>query len=129
MMNYLHLTYLHLGTVIPAFFLGTYLLLNPKGTPLHKLLGKIYMVLMMLTALITLFMPAEIGPTLLNHFGWIHIFSLVVLYSVPQAYLAARKGQLKTHRGNMLGVYIGGILIAGSFAFMPGRLLHNWLFA
>jgi len=28
----------------------------------------------------------------------------------------------------MIGVYVGGILIAGTFALMPGRLLHEWLF-
>jgi uncharacterized membrane protein len=28
----------------------------------------------------------------------------------------------------MIGLYIGGILIAGSFAFMPGRLMNQWLF-
>jgi len=32
------------------------------------------------------------------------------------------------HRANMLGVYVGGVLIAGAFALMPGRLLHGWLF-
>jgi uncharacterized membrane protein len=28
----------------------------------------------------------------------------------------------------MLGLYLGGILIAGAFAFSPGRMLHAWLF-
>jgi uncharacterized membrane protein len=28
----------------------------------------------------------------------------------------------------MLGLYFGGILIAGAFAFTPGRMLHAWLF-
>ncbi|MCG8325350.1 MAG: DUF2306 domain-containing protein [Thiotrichales bacterium] len=128
-MTYLHLAYLHLGTVVPAFFLGTYLLINRKGTPVHKMLGKIYMVLMLLTASITLFMSAEVGPTFLSHFGFIHFFSFLVLYSVPAAFFAARKGHIKSHRGNMLGVYFGGILIAGGFAFTPGRLLHTWLIA
>ena len=128
-MTYLQLAYLHLATVVPAFFLGSFLLLNRKGTPIHKLLGKLYMVLMILTASITLFMPAEVGPTLLAHFGFIHFFSFMVLYSVPAAYLAARNGRIKTHRGNMIGVYVGGILIAGAFAFSPGRLLHSWLIA
>ena len=126
-MTYLHLTYFHLGTVVPAFFLGMYLLINTKGTPLHKLVGKSYMILMLLTALITLLMSAEVGPTVLGHFGFIHLFSFLVLYSVPAAYFAARSGDTKSHKGHMLGVFIGGILIAGAFAFTPGRLLHLWL--
>ena len=60
-MTYMQLTYLHLGTLAPAFVIGTYLLLNRKGTPAHRLLGKIYMVLMLFTAIVTLFMEAVIG--------------------------------------------------------------------
>ncbi|WP_346836559.1 DUF2306 domain-containing protein [Microbulbifer sp. SAOS-129_SWC] len=128
-MIYLHLAYWHLATIVPAFFIGTYLLLRRKGTPGHRLLGKLYMLLMLATALITLFMSAQVGPTLFHHFGFIHIFSLLVLYSVPAAYLAVRSGNIKKHRGNMVGLYIGGLLLAGSFALMPGRLLHGWVFA
>lgn len=80
------------------------------------------------TGVVTLLMPAEVGPQFFGHFGYIHIFSLLTLYLVPSAYIAARKGNIKRHRGNMFGLYIGGILIAGSFAFAPGRLLHTWLF-
>jgi len=126
--NYLPLAYAHLTTIVPAFAIGTYLLIRHKGTPLHRLLGKIYMVLMLVTAIITLFMSAVVGPKLLNHFGFIHIFSFLVLYSVPQAYFAARRHDIKTHRGAMIGLYVGGLLIAGTFAFMPGRLLNTWLF-
>jgi uncharacterized membrane protein len=127
-MSYLQLAYFHLGTIIPAFLIGSYLLINRKGTSWHKLLGKIYMGLMLVTAMITLFMSAKVGPTLLGHFGFIHIFSLSVFYTVPAAFVAVRNGNIKAHRGNMLGLYIGGLLIAGSFAFMPGRLLYGWLF-
>jgi uncharacterized membrane protein len=126
--DYLMLAYLHLATIAPAFLIGTFLLLNPKGTPWHRMLGKVYMVLMLLTAVITLSMPARVGPQFLHHFGFIHLFSVMVIWTVPVAYLAARRGDIKTHRSNMLGMYIGGLLIAGSFAFMPGRLLHHWLF-
>ena len=126
-MIYLQLAYFHLGTVFPAFLIGTYLLLSHKGTPGHKFLGKVYMLLMLFTALITLFMSAEVGPTFLGHFGFIHLLSFLVLYSVPAAYLAARNGNIKRHRGHMIGLYVGGILVAGIFTLMPGRMLHNWL--
>jgi uncharacterized membrane protein len=126
-MTYLQLTYLHLATIAPAFLIGTFLLLRRKGTPLHKSLGRVYLVLMMATGFTTLFMPAQVGPKWLSHFGFIHLFSLLSLYSVPAAYVAARKGNIKVHRGHMLGLYVGGILIAGLFAFSPGRMLHQWL--
>ena len=129
-MPYNELAYFHLATVVPAFLLGSYLLVSKsKGTPKHRFIGKIYMLLMLITAVITLFMPTKFGPSLAGHFGFIHFFSALVLYNVPAAYLAIKKGDIKRHRGLMIGLYIGGILIAGGFAFTPDRMLYNWLFA
>jgi uncharacterized membrane protein len=127
-MQYHYLAYSHLATIVPAFLIGTYLLIRRKGTSNHKLLGKIYMVLMLVTATITLFMPAQVGPRVVGHFGYIHLFSVLVFWSVPMAFINARRGDVKGHRSSMIGLYVGGLLIAGSFAFMPGRLLHSWLF-
>jgi len=41
-MSYLPLSYLHMLTVLPAFFIGTFLLLNTKGTRMHRWLGEVY---------------------------------------------------------------------------------------
>ncbi len=125
---YLPLAYAHLATIVPAFVIGTYMMFARKGSPLHRALGKTYMLLMLATAVTTLFMPAIVGPSLLGHFGFIHLFSVLVLTSVPRAYLAAKRHDVMAHRNTMIGLYVGGILIAGAFTFMPGRLLNTWLF-
>lgn len=123
------LTYLHLAMIVPAFLLGTFLLLNRKGTRLHRALGKMFMVLMLAIALSSLLMPVQRGPDLFGHFGMTHLFALLVLYYVPSAYLAARRGDISRHRGHIAGVYVGALLIAGGFAiFTPGRLVNEWLF-
>ena len=127
-MTYIQLAYFHLATVLPAFVLGALQFLRRKATPSHKLLGKIYMVLMLATGLITLAMPAKVGPQLLHHFGFIHIFSLAALIDIPIAYFAARYRNMRVHRAAMISLYVGGILIAGTLAFLPGRMLHRWLF-
>ena len=124
----LPLVYAHLATVLPSFVIGTYMMLSRKGSPLHRALGKTCMLLMFATAIITLFLPAKLGPSILGHFGFIHIFSVVVLTLVPRAYFAAKSHNVRAHAGSMIGVYIGGILVAGSFALSPGRMLHTWLF-
>ena len=121
----LTIIYAHLATIVPAALIGGYLLLRQKGTPAHRLLGKIYMVLMMITAFITLFISSEVGPTLFSHFGLIHLLSLLVIYSVPKAYFAARKHDIKNHKFTMLSLYFGAVLIAGAFTLTPGRLLHT----
>ena len=127
-MTYMQLTYLHLGSLVPAFVIGTYLLLNRKGTPVHRFLGKIYMGLMLFTAFITLFMEALVGPKFLNHFGFLHLLSLFVLYTVPTSYRAIRVGNIKLHKRKMVGLYVGALLVAGAFTLSPGRLIHTWLF-
>jgi len=122
------LMYFHLVTVVPCIFLGAYLLLDKKGGVTHRTLGKIYMVLMVITAIISLFMEARVGPTFLNHFGYIHLFCFLVLWTVPTALLAIKKGNIKSHQRKMVLLYLGAILIAGSFTFAPGRYLHELFF-
>jgi uncharacterized membrane protein YkvA (DUF1232 family) len=59
------------------------------------------MSLMIITAIITLFMPADVDPQFLNHFGYIHLFSFLNLYSVLTAIIAIKKGQEKKHKLKM----------------------------
>ena len=127
-MDYSSLMYWHLVTVIPCFVIGTVVLLMKKGTFLHVSFGRIYMVLMMITACITLFMPALVGPRILNHFGFIHSFSFLTIYTVPTAYLAIKKGNIKSHKRKMILLYFGAIIIAGGFTLAPGRYLNVLLF-
>ena len=119
---------LHLATVAPAAMLGTHLIFWAKGTATHRLFGKIYMILMLITALTSLFIPATVGPQLVGHFGWIHMLCLLVLVSIPRAYYAARTRNVVSHKFSMAGVYFGGILVAGGFKLAPGRYLNQLFF-
>ncbi|MEQ9592773.1 MAG: DUF2306 domain-containing protein [Cyclobacteriaceae bacterium] len=127
-MEYRDLMNYHLATVVPCFLIGTLLLLIKKGTPVHKQFGRVYMVLMLVTASITLFMPAEVGPRILNHFGWIHSFSFLTIYTVPTAYSAIKRGEVQSHKRKMILLYFGAIIIAGGFTFVPGRYLYELFF-
>lgn len=86
------------------------------------------MILMLVTAMVTLFMPAQVGPRVLNHFGWIHSFSFLTIYTVPSAYVAIKKGNIKSHKRKMILLYFGAIVIAGGFTFTPGRYLYEVFF-
>ncbi len=123
------IVFLHLLVVLPCFFLGTYLLFAKKGSTFHLLGGKVYMVLMFFTGGLTLFIPAEVGARLLNHFGFLHLLSLVTLWAVPRAWFAIKRGNVKTHKRAMILLYVGGILLAGGFAILAkGRYLNTLLF-
>ena len=126
---YLTLAYVHFATIAPCFLIGIWVLLRPKGTPVHKALGRIYVVLISFSSIVAAAMPAGLGPRLWNHFGFIHLFCVLVFVSVPLAIWAIKHGKVRMHANTMLGMFLGGILIAGTFALMPGRLLHTWLFA
>ena len=119
---------LHLATIFPALLIGTVLLLRRKGTGPHRALGKVYLLLMLFTSLVTLGIPAQVGPQWLAHFGFLHLLSLLTLATVPMAWIAARRHQWRPHAAAMISLYVGGLLVAGGFALMPGRLLHGWLF-
>jgi uncharacterized membrane protein len=127
-MEYPHLMYMHLVTVVPCFVIGTILLLIRKGTKIHVLFGRVYMVLMLITATITLFMQAQVGPRVFDHFGFIHCFSILTIYTIPTAYWAIKKGNVKSHKRKMILLYFGAIIIAGGFTFAPGRYLNELFF-
>ena len=129
MSTYELLMFGHLCTVVPCIFIGATLLILPKGSPIHKRGGRVYMVLMLITAVITLIIPAKIGPQFLGHFGWIHLFSVLTLYTVPTAYTAIKKGRVKVHQRKMVLLYFGAIFIAGAFTLSPGRYLHKVFFS
>jgi uncharacterized membrane protein len=115
---------LHLLTVLLGFGIGTIQMLAPKGTVPHRVLGWVFVAFMMFTALDALFIKA--GPT------WrvtpIQIFSLLVLVGLPFAVLAARRHDVRAHARGMSGVYFGGLILAGLFTLIPGRLMWQVFF-
>jgi len=120
---------IHLCIILPCVLFGTYLIFAKKGTQSHNFIGKLYMILMGLTGVLTLFIPAQVGQRILNHFGLLHLLSILTIYTVPKAWFAIKRGNVKSHKYSMISLYIGGIIIAGGFAILaPGRYLHTLLF-
>ncbi len=116
---------IHLATVIPAFVIGTWLIFfSTKGAPWHRALGALYLALMTVTAIATFFIrsiiPGSLSP--------VHLFIPLTLFGVFGALWNIKRGNVRGHRNAMLGLYFGGILIAGGFTLLPGRLLHHVFF-
>jgi uncharacterized membrane protein len=115
----------HLATVLPAFMIGTWLIFaSRKGSTLHRALGFTYLSLMTVTAITTIFIRS-IGEGRLSP---IHLFIPLTLFGVFGALWNVRRGNIKGHRNAMLGLYCGGLLIAGGLTLLPGRLLHRVFF-
>ena len=114
----------HISTVVPAIPLGAYVLFARKGGPRHKLLGRIWLTLMGLTAFSTLF----IRDVNNGGFSWLHIFTVVTFIAIPQAIVNARRRDFRAHRNNLIAFYTSALIIAGITAFAPGRTMWHWAF-
>lgn len=113
----------HLATVLAALALTAVLLAGVKGTRLHRTLGWAWSLFMLATALSTFFIrAAPVGPSFLG-FGFLHLFAVLTLVSVPRAVLAARRHDVARHARVISGFVVGALGIAGVLAFLPGRLL------
>jgi len=111
---------LHIASVVPAVPLGAWVLARRKGDALHRLLGRLWAVLMLVAAL------SSFGLTH-GRISWIHLLSILVLVTVPRGVLLAMRGHIAAHRRSMTLAY-WGLVIAGFFTFLPGRLMGLWLY-
>ena len=114
----------HLITVIPAIPLGTYVILSRKGGARHKLLGKIWLSLMFVTAIATIFIR-NVND---GQFSWIHAFTLLTFIAIPQAIVSARQGRIEAHKKHLRNFFIGALVVAGLTSFAPGRTMWQWAF-
>ena len=116
---------LHAFAAMAAFALGVVQLSAPKGTLPHRTLGWIWVALMALVAG-SAFWIHEIR--LVGPWSPIHLLSIFTLVMLVVGVLAARGHNVKRHRKTMTWIFAGALLIAGFFAFMPGRIMHAVVF-
>lgn len=113
---------LHALSAIAAVMLGAVQLAAPKGTLPHRQLGYVWVALMLIVAITAIFIRTG------GSFSWIHIFVPLTIAGVAGLIIQARKGLVARHRGTVLGLYIGALMIPGAFSFLPGRLMHTVAF-
>ncbi len=112
---------IHLGAAVICLVLGAVQMLSPKGTLPHRLIGWVWVVLMMLLAGTSVFIKV-IFP---GHFSYIHLLTAWVLLITPLAVMAARRGKITMHARSMTGLFYTGLITAGAFTFLPGRILYR----
>ena len=125
------LVQLHLLSMMVVMALTVPMLLRAKGTPRHRLLGRIWAGLMWGNAIITLFFNVgrghPPGGVFVGDWSPIHALSLIVMVMVTVAVIRARRHDRAGHESAMRGLVIGSLLIAGFFTLPFGRLLGCWL--
>jgi uncharacterized membrane protein len=115
---------LHLLTALSALLVALFLLSGAKGTRVHRIVGWVWSGLMMTVALSSFFIM-QINP---GRMSWIHILSGYVAVSAPLGLWAARTHRVTAHQRIMVGLVVGGLIIAGAFTFAPGRLMWRMFF-
>lgn len=124
------LVQIHLASMIIIMALTVPMLIRPKGTASHRLLGRIWVALMFGNAALTLCFNAgsrQVGGVFVGDFSPIHAISLFVAYAVPVAVLKARRHDRAGHERTIRGLVIGSLLVAGFFTLPFGRTLGSWL--
>lgn len=121
---------IHVVAVTLATLLGLFIFLNRKGTSFHKLMGWSYVVLMTVTAASAAFIRRPPGGDFPNIAGYtpIHLFVILTAVTLPMAIIHIKAGRATHHARSMIGLFVGGILIAGVLAFLPGRVMHEIAF-
>ncbi len=122
----------HAFGAMAGFLLGVIQFVAPKGTLPHKAIGFVWILILSTVGVSSIFIRPSIAPGLpiAQWFSWIHIFTLLTFWAVIEgSYLLIRGGPaLKRHANAFRGLFIGGLVIAGGFAFLPGRTMHEVVF-
>ena len=114
----------HVAAVSTALGVGIALLLGLKGDTVHRTLGWVWVVAMATAAISSLFIHRS-NP---GGYSFLHLFAGWTLIALPMGVFAARKHNVRLHGRTMTGLFVGGLLIAGAFAFLPGRLMWQMVF-
>tara|TARA_R110002096_G_scaffold46422_8_gene123855 strand:+ start:1766 stop:2296 length:531 start_codon:yes stop_codon:yes gene_type:complete len=116
---------IHVAAAMSALLLGAVQLIAPKGTLPHRTLGYVWALLMVTTAISAIFIRQ------INHgdFSFIHLFVPLTLLGLVGMIANARQMKTDKHRNAVLGLFFGALLLPGLFAFMPGRLMWQMVFA
>ena len=117
---------LHAFAAMSAFALGIVQLAAPKGTLPHRVLGGIWVAIMIVVAASSFFIHEL---KLWGPWSPIHLLSIFTLLMLPLGVWRAHTHRVEAHRRTMISIFVGALLIAGLFTFVPGRLMHAVLFA
>jgi uncharacterized membrane protein len=112
----------HVAGAIASFVLGVTIMLQPKGSRMHRELGWAWCVTMGGAALASIFIQGE------GQFSWIHGFTAVTLIILPIGVALARAHKSKLHARFMTALFLGAMLGAGIFTFLPGRMMWELFF-
>jgi uncharacterized membrane protein len=115
----------HAFAALAALGLGILQMAAPKGTLPHRTIGWTWIALMLVVAVSAFFIHKI---RLWGPFSPIHLLAILTLVAVPAAAMAAHRHAVARHGAAMTSIFLGALVIAGAFAFWPGRIMHAVVF-
>ena len=112
---------IHLVAAVASIGIGAYVFSGRKGNARHRLFGRVWVALMLVTALSTWWIRSS------GHFSVIHLLSVSVLGALALAVWLAATGRVRRHRNAMVAIYAIALVTAGVFTLLPQRLLGHML--
>ncbi len=116
---------IHIMCALIAVAIVPFVLWRQRKDTLHKIAGYTWVCAMIITA-ISSFWINEIR--MVGAFGPIHILSVFTIFSVFSAVRSAIKRDFIAHSKSMRQIAKYALGIAGTFAFLPGRLMNRHVF-
>jgi uncharacterized membrane protein len=116
---------IHAFAAMAALVVGAIQFSAPKGTVPHRAIGAVWVLLMLAVCISSFFIHTI---RLWGPWSPIHLLSIFTLAALPLAVLYAHRHDVAHHRLAMISIYTGGLVIAGLFTFVPGRIMHAVLF-
>lgn len=123
------LIFTHLIFALLAIVVGAIQFISRKGTGIHRALGYIWVIAMIVICLSSFGIKSIMPDGIFLGFSPIHLLSIWVLFQLARGIYFARKHEIARHRKCMVYTYVGGLLIAGAFTIMPGRFLYKAIIA
>ena len=113
----------HIAAAVLSLVVGASILLCQKGTPRHRLMGRVWVAAMFVTVL------SSFGIRELNHghLSWVHGLSALTALSLVRAIWAIRRGNVSGHAVAMGGSFIGLVVAGIAAVATPHRLLNIML--
>ena len=115
----------HAIVAMAAIIIGGLQLSLKKGTSLHKFMGRIWVILMLVVSFTSFFIHKL---KLWGKYSPIHLLIIWVIISVVFGVYFARTGNIKRHKIFMVWTYWLALILTGFFTFYPGRVMNIMFF-
>ena len=118
---------IHVAAAVLALVLGPVALYRQKRDRLHKVMGYVWVVAMLIVAVSALFIEAVVMPVV-GPYGPIHLFAFWTFTSLWQAMAAIFRRDVRRHQTIMRALYWQALGLTALLSMLPGRRINEMVF-